>query len=410
MMTPLSHGPRLLTALAAAAALAACTQVIETVPFEPVEFSSAPTRCHSALGYYFLPRALLNVKATSDPVARTRTLDLGSVPTTIADTKQAFCLDYLASPQSIDLVVVDRSPLGLLQRINSNVEDRTPQIAQMLIQTAENLAIAGRAAALPNTQSDSLNIQFDPFNYADMVETKKALRRFGFCIYVEGYSFPSEGLSNQQIRAGANDWCSSPIEATPFFEHPLLTFAKLPVPPEAMRRGVLYRPKSTHNIVILRRKDPAGGPWELFQTKRFELPNASPVLSIGIERALFTTRVTTVNFNDGTLTDVAVDKDSEAVGFVTIPLAAAKAITEVPSQIVKFRIADTQSHAALINAQGNLLKALADYNALVHPPATTGLGGAMPKSAIARSGQFIGGCLDANGPAAACANLANGIK
>src|ERR1051326_1483506 len=94
-----------LKVIASAAALAACTQVIDTAPFETAESAYAPTVCHSALGYYYLPRALIIVKATSDPVARTRTLDLASTATTIADTKQAFCLDYLASPSSIDLVV-----------------------------------------------------------------------------------------------------------------------------------------------------------------------------------------------------------------------------------------------------------------------------------------------------------------
>jgi hypothetical protein len=410
----LAHGLRLLIVIAAATAAATCTKVIETVPFEPPTSAYAPTPCHSALGYYFLPQALLVVSANSDSSQSSApTVTLSSPPVTIADRLQAFCLDYLASPTSIDVVSVDRSAQGLLQRINSNVEDRTPAIAQALIQTAENFAIAaGRGTpATSSPVADSLNIQIDPFSWNDLMLAKKSLRRFGFCLYVEGFSFDTTGLSAREIRKRANAWCSKSADSTPYFENPIMAYATLPVSPEAMRGGVLYRPKTTHKIVLMRKTDPTGpGSWELYQTKRFDLPNASPILSIGIERALFTTRTTTVNFNDGTLTDVAIDKDSEAVGFVAIPLTVAKAITDVPAQILQLRLADTQSQIALVNAQGNLLKALRDYNSVVNPSASgvtarsTSVG-----STDTRSGQLFGACLDAsNGNVQACDDFSRG--
>jgi hypothetical protein len=396
--------------LSAALLLSACGgHVVDTFPIGPGDI--AP--CNTALGSYFLPKGLLNLTVTANygttpPVITVTTPTApASAITTVADRSQAFCLDYLSSPVSQDVVTVSRDANGLLQSINSNVEDRTPAIATALIQTAENLAIASaRSTALP---IDKLDLTFDPFDWHDLILAKKALRRFALCLYVEGYSFPAEGLSTAQIYAAAHRWCSTdrPVQ----FEHPLYQFARSPVPPELMREGVLYRPNATYNIVILAKEDPGSraSAWLLYQTKRVEMPNASPVLSIGIDRAMFAKRITTVNFSNGTLTDVAVDKGSEAVGFVQIPLVAVQAIVAVPTQIIKIRLADTQSHAALIQAQGNLLNAVASYNAMVAKGNTTGStpGG---KSADVSSGEFVGACVNAGGNPDTCAKLQQGSQ
>ena len=401
----------LLALLALALASSACsTQVLETQMIWPDSPSSVP-QCHSALGYYYLPRTLLSLQVMSDKASKEQKITAWGTETH-ADRNQAFCLDYLASAASIDNVTVQRTEEGMLTSINASVEDRTPAIVTALIQTAENFAIAGaRTVAVPG-QTDSLNIQFDPFVWEEMLLAKAELRRFNMCLYVEGFSFPTEGMTAAEVRAAANKWCSTDAHATRRYDPRGYTFATLPVPPEAMRAGILYRPMATHRVVILREK---AGTWELYHNKRIEMPNASPVLAIGVQRAMFTTRKTTLLFNNGTLTDVALDKGSEAEGFVVIPLAVAKALVDIPAQIIQVRIADVQSHAALIQAQGSLVDATAKYAALV--AATNGSAGAAPgrAGAIARSrggsadfrnGQFVGGCLDGNGPPDVCKNLA----
>jgi hypothetical protein len=387
----------------------ACSQVLETQMIWPESPLSEP-QCHSALGYYYLPRTLLSLQATSDKSKGTQAVSWGTE--THADRNQAFCLDYLASSTAIDNVTVQRTEEGLLTNINASVEDRTPAIVTALVQTAENFAIAARAAPVPG-QTDFLNIQFDPFVWEDLMLAKAELRRFDMCIYVEGFSFPTEGMTSAQVRAAASKWCSTDAHATPRYDPRGYTFASLPVPPEVMRAGILYRPMATHRVVILHQKS---GVWELYQSKRVEMPNASPVLSIGVQRAMFTKRQTTLAFNNGTLTDVAVDKGSEAEGFVVIPLAVAKALADIPAQIIQVRIADVQSHAALIQAQGNLVNATAQYAALV--AATNGNAGSTAGRAAAiagsgsdfRTGQFVGGCLNAGGDPTTCKGLAETSK
>jgi hypothetical protein len=400
----------LMALLVPAAVLAGCTGLVETTVIDSPGSLSSPS-CQTALGSYYLPKAVLTIKATSNPAAKPPTITVDPLAVaTVADRDHLYCLDYLSSPTSKDALTVNRNEKGLLQSINSNVEDRTPQIAIALIQTAENLAITASREGTAQTQTlppDTVTLQFDPFAWRDVVLVKKALRRFGLCLYVEGFSFPTEGLSQAQVRTAAGRWCATDQPAP--YMHPLYQLATSPVPPDLMRRGILYRPKTAYKIVILAKADPgsATAPWELYQTQRVEMPNASPVLAIEVERALFAKRITSVNFSDGSLTDVAVDKDSEAAGFVQIPLVAAQAIADVPGQIMKFRIADVQSHAAIVNAQGSLLNALASYSQLTSQRNQNGGGGAgAPKSASYRNGQFLAGCLDAsNNNAIQCRDL-----
>jgi hypothetical protein len=409
---PIFH---ILGSLVTCVLLVACSNVIETRWVDGPGSLSSPA-CSSALGYYYLPKSLISLTAKADPTTTPAaiTVTLSPTLTTIADRElKFFCLDYLSSPVSKDAVTINRNENGLLESISANVVDRTPAIAAQLIQTAENLAIgAARGTAFPQ-QPDNLNVQFDPFSWRDLLLVKAALRRFGYCLYVEGYSFPTGGLTAAQVHAAANTWCSTDASVTAPYEHPLYKFANLSISPELMQQGVLYRPKTTHKIVILFKKDPksVNGTWDLYQTKLFEMPNATPVLAIGVERAMFATRITSINFTDGTLTDVAIDKDSEAVGFVQIPLVAAQAIVDIPGQIIKFRLADTQSHAALIQAQGNLLNAIASYNSAISQTATSAAGAtASLKSATVRNGEFLGGCVNAGGGAASCLDLQRGTQ
>ena len=382
--------------------VSACTDVVGTMAIDVAADGAGPV-CHSTLGAYYLPRALIHFTASKDdaggsPVTGT----LAPAPLTmVPDRAQPLCLDYLSLATSQDIVTVQRDPTtGLLTSISSDVVDKTPHIVSSLVATAENLALAARAGSLTAT-TDSLDVEFDPFSPPEMEVVKGAMRRFGFCLYVEGYSFPAAGADAPRMAMAAQRWCDA--NGLPPYENPVERFSALPVPLETMRAGVLYRPNMTHKIVILFKKDPNGpGPWTLYQTKRLDMPNVSPVLSIGVERATFTERQTTLNFNLGVLTDVAVNKKSELVGFVSIPLTVAQAIVSLPQQLITLRITDINNQTALMNAQNSLLQAVALYQSTV---AGNPLPAGAPQSARLRGGELIGGCLDAHGPLEACKSL-----
>lgn len=378
--------------------LSGCGRVVETSGLVPGPMGYGPT-CHSSLGSYYLPRGLLRIKAQAGATS-IASAGLEADVTMVADRDQPFCLDYLSSPTSDDLIVVKRDPKGLLVGVTSEVEDKTPAIANALIETAEAAVIAAaRAAALEAAGAgDRLDVEFDPFVWQELLTVNRALKRFGFCLYVEGRTFPIDGLDPAAIVTAGRQWCA--LENPPVFIPPGDEFAALPVAPEVMRTGILYRPNIAHKIVVLRKSDPTGRrPWQIYQTKRVEMPNVSPILSIGVERAMFATRKTTLAFNRGVLTDVTIDKGSEVAGFVSIPLNVARAVVRVPGEILTLRITDTSNRIALINAQIGLIKAVNERNAVA--PAA-----AAPRSADARTGQFVGACLDARGPLDGCEALA----
>jgi hypothetical protein len=101
--------------------------------------------------------------------------------------------------------------------------------------------------------------------------------------------------------------------------------------------------------------------------------------------------------------DVAIDKQAELAGFVSIPLALAQAIVSVPAQIVTFRLADINNQAALLGAQTQLIQTVQTYNQTV---AANPLPAGVPRSADVRSAQIYGGCRNAGGDIEDCKGFA----
>jgi hypothetical protein len=382
-------------ACAALLVIAACSKMIETAPLQPGPLGYAPT-CSSALGAYYLPKTYLKVKASTDGSS----IKLDSlVPVRSADRTQPLCLDYLALPNADDVIRVKRYPNGLLESVTSSAIDKTPEIVEALVETGANLAIAaGRGTMLQ--AGDTVELEFDPFVWSELMAARSALRRFGICIYVEGYTFPADGLSPAALRIAGERWCSA-SQPKPF-ETDAHYYAALPVPPDVMKSGILYRPDVSHRIIVLRKNDPDGpGSWKLHQSTRIDMPNLGPILAVGVERAMFATRETDLSFNKGVLTDVSVNKTSELVGFVRIPLAVAKAVVSVPAQIIQIRITDTQNQTALLNAQGQLANTLAQIRR-----DNEGRRADVSDQRSLDGAGFIGRCTNAGGDEAMCARMA----
>ena len=355
-MPPLSKMVRVTVVSAVfLAAMTACTTVFETGNLNETE----GVACRSSAGAYYMPRVLVRIalKRATEP-GRGFQLDKETPKfPTVADRRhQPYCLDYLASPTSKDVIAVERGTNGLLQKVYSNVKDRSTQIALTLIQTGALFAKAGlRSGVLGAGPQETVDFTFDPFDPQELSEINRAMRRFGFCAYIENHSF-EDGAINPQA------WCSDPNQERYVNQYNMM-LATTPIRPEAMSTGILYRPNATHKLVIRRKSDPTGRePWALFMTKHMEWPNVSPIFSIGVYRALFTTRLTELKFENGVLTNVSIDKGSELESFSQIPLAVATAIVQLPTEIIQLRINDTKDQTSLASAEMALITTLADLN------------------------------------------------
>lgn len=94
-----------------------------------------------------------------------------------------------------------------------------------------------------------------------------------------------------------------------------------------------------------------------FRRVHIVLPDRSSIGSVDIKRAAFVRKVTNVRFASGMLQSVHIDKPSEALAAIEIPLAIADAILAVPGEILKLKIDTTTQNRQLHEARLNELKA-----------------------------------------------------
>jgi hypothetical protein len=163
---------------------------------------------------------------------------------------------------------------------------------------------------------------------------------------LEGFTFDRGSLS-------VDDYCSSPLRARQHLPRVAELYAvksREPVPPNTP--GILYRPRQTYMISIYRKVDPKGrGKWNLVHRVEADLENLSPVIAVGIPRALFARRNAILGFEDGALTQVCVAKSSEIENFVAIPFEVARALVALPAQVIKVKINTTTQQSELARVQ-----------------------------------------------------------
>ena len=383
--------------------LQGCTTVFETGSLN----QSEGIACRSSAGAYYLPKMLVRLSVMRNDPGRGYKLnnDTPKFETAADRHHQPYCLDYLASPTSIDVVTVKRDKRGLLEEITSNAEDRSAEIAIKLIETGEFLAKAGLRDRVLGAAgvTETADFMFDPFDPRELTEVNQALRRFGFCAYVENHSF-QDGVINPQT------WCSSSNQESYVNQYNRM-LATTPVMPEMLNAGILYRPNATHKLVIRRKTDPGGRePWALFMTKHMEMPNVSPIFSIGVYRALFAVRTTNLTFASGVLTNVYINKTSEIEGFSLIPLRVAQAIVRLPTEIVQLRIDDTKRSTDLAARETQLITTLATLNqtTMNNPGAVATMG--LPAADVpTKLKQMMDFCMQQGGSPDFCKNKVLGI-
>ena len=146
--------------------------------------------CQSNAGTYHLPRRLITVQITpgTPPASFAITVDKKSAAGApyVADRNETYCLDFLLSYLSADRVGIQRNADGLLQRVYTQADDKTPKIAQDLIQAAADLISSDRAGSLgrsarpqfkENATPVLASFQFDPFVEREAREVNYALER-----------------------------------------------------------------------------------------------------------------------------------------------------------------------------------------------------------------------------------------
>lgn len=364
--------------IAAAALTAACTQILESTLYEYRTDAAMdqPRNCHSTLGAYYLPRTYVHIKVSQVFVGGKLSENRIDLIDTITrpDTKRMFCLDYLASSLAHDHVKVRKtsstatSGSQLLSTVASSSVDQTSLVVRTLIR-AVFVGISGFRVAQKSEGTNQVieplgEFEFDPFDQVQSAIINDRLRQHGFCLVLETYTFG-------QPTTMADRYCRNPqkfMQTETAFGRSYVEFNSSLVAP--VTPGILYRPRASYQLNVYAKDDPkSSDPWLLRRTMTIQAENISPVLSIGVDRAMFTLKQIALIFDKGALHNVCIVKKSEAVEAIKIPLEIVKGIAALPTEMLKIDYDNiTKSHALakaeydLIAAQRQLIAIQKDAN------------------------------------------------
>lgn len=355
------HRWRLAALMAAAAGLAGCA-----VAGSQFVDATQAVGCRSAsLGSYALPRSVLQIAVVETVVGgvKQRILD-GPNVRAVADARHVYCLDYLASPTSDDIVDVKKTNEGLLTLVATDIIDKSREIAVTLTRAAFTLATGLRTQTLGSdgTRSVRFRYEVDPFDHADMAAMNGRLSSLGFCLINPGWSFDPD-------RAGIDAYCDGP-EKTARHAPPKWVAAQrrqgadgrgaiLPTTPLAPKvtdtkllSGILYRPRLKHTLLVFEKRPHRS--WEMTGRKPLLLENVSPILSVGVSRAFFSDRITILRFDNGVLGNVCIYKGSELEAAATVPFVVASALVALPATLIQVKINTVEDRERLARLEAHL--------------------------------------------------------
>jgi hypothetical protein len=238
-----------------------------------------------------------------------------------ADPDLQFVLNYRAAATAEDDVKVTVGADGLLSKITVTSEDKTGAILLKLVEIGKEAAKIGTIFA-EGGETVVYDATFDPFDDKMRHRVINDLERFG-CSY-------------QLVRKSGSASIGKNIAVAD--------------EPQSRASGVAFRPVFAYDL-ILRQND------RDISIQTVLLPNEAQVMTIPITRAAFVKKITTVGFNQGLLAQLEINKPSEALGFVEIPLAIAKAIVALPGELIKLKIDTTKGKTDLLTQQKQQIEA-----------------------------------------------------
>ncbi|MFP6740060.1 MAG: hypothetical protein VCD33_00285, partial [Alphaproteobacteria bacterium] len=81
---------------------------------------------------------------------------------------------------------------------------------------------------------------------------------------------------------------------------------------------------------------------------------------MNIDRTMFVNQATTIDFDDGMLRKIDIDKPSEALAAIQIPIDIVNAIVAIPAELIQFKIDTSGQSEELHEAQIGELMARED--------------------------------------------------
>lgn len=347
--------------------LSACTAVTESSLVDVASYQG----CSSGLGSYTLPRTYLRAKVERVRAGGKEGIVLAPLePVRRPDNDRFYCLDHLANPFATDEVSITKATLNILDAegkptavnrptqylgiISSAVVDQTSIIIRKLIR-AVAIGITKNANFMraDTGQQERVTlavVEFDPFDPEATARANADLRRYGFCVALESFSFNT-------YQHGFGAYCNNPLRVASDLPAIAKLYRKEREAPPLPARGIYYRPRAHYRALIFTNAEPdLPGKWKLAVMQNVALENLSPVLAVKIDRSTFAQRRMALVFDQGALVNVCLYKGSEALGFMDIPLEIVRTVVTIPIATMQVRYEEAVTSTQLFQAEQKLIE------------------------------------------------------
>jgi hypothetical protein len=330
--------------------LSACAPSVTTyIDIMRTNATRSLIRCPSAhtepglQGAYSLPRTVFDVDVNGDKdgeqIAVKRSIQ--------ADPRA--CLQYRFEPSALsdDVLEVHTDELGLLTTVASDTKDQSGNIA---VKIAEAVFIGlTKGADLPSLADFpegpikgkvAFKASYDPLAVSETAPVRRALRKVG-----QGYCI----LVGEETALGAGP-CDS---ASP---RPIASSQIAAIEYAYRQPAVFYRRPVNMPVHVYRRDAKS---WSALFIGNVPIFDQNELFEIKIDRYAFVQGKTTINFQNGSLTGLKLEKPSEALAIASIPVQIMRIAFAIPLAGLKQDTAVIKAEQDKFDAEKNLINSQA---------------------------------------------------
>lgn len=288
-------------------------------------------------GNYHLGRTILTVRVTDTDSGK----QLHVTKSTEADPDMRVAFDFAHLPWFSDDLKVTLDSDNLLSNVATITDDRTTEIAKTLTNLIfTSVTGVSRTRAVPGADTD-LNkvvvVSYDPFDFNEADRARTVLRKAGVCVLVGS----EVDLGTDQCRSGAPK---------------MLAFSQVVRPAlsrESKRSPGLYHRAPAVKAIALYTRSSAKAAWEPRFVGNERFLDKTSLYRIALKRYALVESKFTINYQNGTLKDIQVEKPSEIEELANIANDIVQAVFAAP-------LAGLQRDKGLIDAEKNLLNSRAE--------------------------------------------------
>lgn len=306
---------------------------------------TAVTSKHTPLGSktsngvdYSLPAGILTLRIHKTSLGNGYFAYVPSVtqPSIVPDPGFTYTLMHDPRFTASDNLVIHKTDSGLLEKLELTAKDETGDVIVTTVDLAKSILLGipseeappGAIIGTEPTRVLVFEAQFDPFDEVVLDDV---------------FSAASEATHNSNG--------NSHLNLSARFERLGMSMGTEQVADSKLcTASICYREVATFDFII------RDGDEEILR-KKMSLPDKTRISGFSIQRAAFVEKRTVLNFSNGVLKEVEIEKPSQAVRLLRIPLDIASALIAIPAQIIQLKIDTTSDTDKLHQARTKELEA-----------------------------------------------------